>query len=631
MRIKWKDRLDLSPTLANIEKWPSIDIRALPKEKRKGYLFNLKIVSKALSGEHTLETIANENNTTRSRISKLLNKCLGGKVEDEPLLSKGLIPYRRSKRGKRITPLPTIENPSGANFAFRRLLDEVPGLVDRLDGLIKAEISDKKYKQNLRAEWVHEFFIKCLENAHWPTNTYPYTETSLGYEALRRYYVERKAYLLQNKSRSLPRRKISSTLMKTAFMEEVQLDEQVYDLFSSVHIDMDGDMKPIPLARVSLVLARDVATTAILAYILSLGKTPSHDDILNCLHDIRKCWEPKTLLTPGLEYTPGSGLPSAIVPQARCVMMGELKLDNAFVHKSNIVRNHLTQTECCTFNLGLPANPLSRNWIEYAFKLANEYSHRFASTTGSHSQDPKRQSRKNAKQSAIVSLRILEECLDVVLAHFNIEPKSHLGGLSPVDLIRYQVENIPLPMHFENTLCKLTSNDQSEIVTVRWDSISRGLPHINFYKVKYKSRDIPPIYINKKINIIFDRDDIRLIKAYSLEGSYLGEFRAPRSWIRFKHSLKTRRKINKYTEKIKKTIRDPLTSYFYYLYDNRKSPELALELVRVYREFSITSLSGLKPELNDPVEIQGEENAISDEEMEMFPEWGPHFLNTRES
>ena len=115
---------------------------------------------------------------------------------------------------------------------------------------------------------------------------------------------------------------------------------------------------------------------------------------------------------------------------------------------SHLVKNYICNDLGATLNLGLPAHPKGRNVIEYAFKLLNEYTHRFASTTGSHPKDAIKETTKNSKLPQVITLHALEEILSVLMTSQNTTPQNRLNGLSPLHAIKQQMNSCPIRMNF---------------------------------------------------------------------------------------------------------------------------------------------------------------------------------------
>jgi hypothetical protein len=110
-------------------------------------------------------------------------------------------------------------------------------------------------------------------------------------------------------------------------------------------------------------------------------------------------------------------------------------------------------------------------------------------------------------------------------------------------------------------------------------------PFINFAYVRYRGECLSALTAEtKKILIRYDRRDVRYVKAYTPNGEYLGSLKAPKTWLRFAHSLSTRKKIFKEMKTWKRHHDDPFAEYFHRLATESHIPKNALALVRIYKE-----------------------------------------------
>ncbi|WP_460242225.1 hypothetical protein [Aurantivibrio infirmus] len=626
MHVTWQTRLQQQPHLKTIENWPTLDRETIQPEKRRQFVRNLSIVSQVLHG-HSYRDVAQKNGVSISFVSKLLHRALAGDESKNPALSAALVPHTRLIKSRRRATLPSFTDKTGSRCAFQHLLLNVPNLRIALDKVIKAHIGDYRQGQNLKPKAFHEEFLRLLADAHWPRSAYPYTETLCGYESARQYLHRRtNELLIKQTARRQPKREIRARAMVKRVYQEIQLDEQRFDLYASVGFEVGGDLKAIPVSRVSLVLALDVATNCILSYSLALTAAPNQDDILECLGKLHKPWQPRDLVTPGLSYPPGAGFPVGIVHGAENLAPGEFRLDNAWAHSANTIRHYIAESLGATLNLGIPASPKQRNWVEYAFKLASDQAHRFVSTSGSHPNDPKKQSKKNSKKPPIINLLTVEEYLDVLFATHNATPKPFLEGASPLEIIQEQIQTKYLPVLSELAVKSLNVLTDTKTVTVRWDKSGFRLPHINFAGVRYRGDGLAQSdLVNQKIRIQIDRKDIRHVTAYTLLGEKLGTLDAPRSWQRFAHSLRTRKLIFDYTKSRRRKIQDQHADFFAYLLENKELPSTALEIVRVYREATQNQGVKLIPLAEETVHegsTRSETSANNDQE---FPDWTPDF------
>jgi hypothetical protein len=561
----------------------------VPNNKRQKYMRNRHIIAGALSGQ-PLKQAAKANGVSPGLVTQLLNRCLGGDGSCPPALTHGLIPYAQTSPGRRKHPLPTLTAPSGARYAFLELLEVVPGLKKGLDQVILSKLEDQPTAQRLTPRAFHGAFKLLLAEAHWPTDRYPFTEPSIAYESVRRYLRDRAQTL--DAERQMPKRR--SELTQGMFIQsqhsvlgKIQLDEHLLDVRKHVQLLLDEQFARIPIARVSVLVMVEVECSCILGFYVALTSHPDRLDLLNLIDLCINPWQPMTLTTPGLSYLKGAMFPSSLSDDLP-ITFGTVQLDNAMMHRARAVKEVFCDQLGATLNYGFPAMPKIRALVESVFRYINEHcTHQFASTTGSHPKDPIRESKKNHKNIPVISLRTLEEALSVILSEYNARPRAELGNATPLEAFRrlsqaHYVRHIPpdFAQSWQPFMGK-------KVVPLKWYRHEKRGPCVNFLYLRYQGHGLINVQGHKKrVLIQYDRRDIRTIHAYTLEGDDLGELHAPKTWQRFAHSVLTRKVIYKELKAGRLQMRDPLGGYFRNLIADKDTPKHALQIIRIYKEYT---------------------------------------------
>jgi hypothetical protein len=367
--------------------------------------------------------------------------------------------------------------------------------------------------------------------------------------------------------------------------QEIEIDSQVFDVNTSIEINIGGICERVRLSRVTLFLVIDVATGCILSYHLCITRDPTQEDLLSLLEKIHRPWEPLELKTPGLSYDPGACLPSKLSELNEHAGIGVIKMDNALCHMSLLARHYICETLIASLNFGLPAAPKTRNFIEYAFRMLNHHSHRFDSTTGSHPKDPIKESSSNSKKPPVLTLSALNEVLSVVITNYNIKPQERLHARSPIDMMKAlmttQFPRISFS-HLDGPSNPFARRIERQVKRIAHEN---RRPHLNFEGFRYTGECLSePQLVGKSVIIEYDIRDIRQVKVYLTNGKNIGAVNAPRSWQSYPLSLQTKKKIRKETRIARLNTRDPLVGYFTYLLENKAIPKQATELSRVYQE-----------------------------------------------
>lgn len=587
MIISWQERLLRAPNLRALNTWPALPLDCLPASQRRAFMRNQAIVARVLAGERYRDLSA-ATGLSPGRISTLMRRCLGGDDQHPPALLGGLVPHVRLNPYRRRQTLATLDQPASSTGSFGALLATVPGLQAGLDSMIDAALRESPAAQRLTPAAVHGEFRRLLQAAGHPRDCYPYTTASVAYSSVRRYYHAycREWYLARDRREAARRpRHFARDPTTRAGLRAIQIDEHLLDLHGRVDLWLDGDYCPLRLARASVLVAIDVDTQLILAYWLTPTAAPNQDDILGLFERCVLPWQPPELTTPGLAYTPGAGFPSAL---AFPVSFGTVHMDNAWLHRAHSVESLLCQKLGVTINRGLPASPKARALVESVFKYLNaHFSHRAASTTGTHPHDPNREARRHRQRPPHLLYHMIDEALAVVLSDANVRPRDALGGATPLhayqeDIAHRYVRYVPAIVTRQFAPFLATS-----VHTIRHYAKQHRRPYIQFTGRRYYGEAL--LHVRPKdarVRVQFDRRDIRELQAMTLDGQALGTLTVEGAWARYPHSLATRKLVNRYVKHHRLREDDPLAGMFHWLLAHKSKPKHAQTLLRVYTEFT---------------------------------------------
>lgn len=104
MYLTWRQRLVQEPQWRNFSCWPLVDTERWTPDKRRRFLRNQSIAAMAFAGK-SFSSIANTYGSSKSSVSKLLERCLAGNDNEQPALSHGIIPNIRLTPNQRREPL----------------------------------------------------------------------------------------------------------------------------------------------------------------------------------------------------------------------------------------------------------------------------------------------------------------------------------------------------------------------------------------------------------------------------------------------------------------------------------------------------------------------------------------------
>ncbi len=594
-RVTYKERLRISPELRNIDEWPPYRFVPTKSEThRTGLIRNWNMVSEVLKGARLGKT-ADKYDVAPSQLNSILNRCLGGSLDDPPALTQGLVPYARINQSQRRAPLSRMDKTRGSHGEFLKLLATYPDLKRFLDDLIDDWIKERPYALNLKPGWIHDDFKHALKKLDLPTDQYPYTTLKVGYHGLRNYFrseVVRKQHEIEE------RRNRKSAMWGKAIpdriLREIQIDEQIIDCETKELFFQGGRSRPpVRIARCTILLAIDVASDTYLGFHVAYTDSPNQDDFLALIDNMIAPWKPVDLTMPGLAYQPGSGFPSMLLPDDKLIGLGKVCWDNAWAHTSHAVRDVLCNQLGATINRSKPASPTARNLVEYAFKRVNELTHRVNSTTGSNLLDPHKEPKKNRRKAPLLLTQHLEELLSVTFADHNVTPQRRFDSASPFDVFRYQLEQ-----NFVRLLPRWSKDSWRPFeLTQRCFLHSDATRHyVNALADTYYA-DGFGWEEHKEVIIVGDRRDNRLIIAYSLQGQYLGPLSLSSEKLKYPMRPSDAAYFAKLTASQRAARLNPTTPALDQLRNHAKRPKAAQKRAQLEREVARNTRIELYPGL----------------------------------
>ncbi len=565
------------PQLSEFGAWGSVSAvrKKLKPSKDKIFLRNVRVMKDVLSGM-PYSQISSKYGLSKGLISQTLKRCTTPDEYGVMPLIEGLIPGKRLKKYERKEESDSDQGMWVATFK------RYPSSVNSLLVKIYDHIQRKKGAENMTKSRAHRYLLNRLEEEIGSDNCFPFLSVRRGYVSFCRHYDRWVREL------SMPRPQWDIGLIRDEerrVYEQIEIDEQKMDLGVSHDFIIDGAYIAQRLSRISIAVAVEPKSNAVIQYHLCCADTPSHEDLLYLFDKLRKPWKPKKLVHEKEPYPPCAAFPTAVNEIYQNIALGVIKLDNAMSHHANRLRRIICFRSGATLNPGRIKQPTDRLWVEGLFKILNELTHRFESTTGSSPTDPIKETLKNYKTPPILNIDHLEELLDKFFATYNAKPHERLNGFSPLEVLRQEAEKHPLPIDFEYAESRVCAMLDTEVVTVRQNIKDGARPHINYSTLKYKGRCIcDPDLVSKQISIKIDISDIRTVEAYTLGGKYLGTLYCQKSRQGSQLSLRTRKQISKYTTKYKDLAIKTADDYFDYLETLPATPRIVTEKVRLLRE-----------------------------------------------
>ncbi|GBL02879.1 hypothetical protein [Glaciecola sp. KUL10] len=643
----WKQRLITQPELTSLEYWPEIPLSQLSIKQRRIFDKNIRIVACILNGD-SLTSAAKKHSVSISQVHKILNRALGGALNEPPALYQALIPYYRVKKPKRIIPLDSLEAKKGHMYSFETLLEQVPNLRKNLDNLLMARLKDAKNGQVESVRGLFGEFKRTLEEVNWPKNVYPYTCVNCGYEALRLYFHRRKQHLIETTAQSKQAKKHRNEYFdlpaEERALREIQIDEKLIDTPTNISITFGNQVHVLRVSRFSLIAAVDTDTDCCLGLQLVFSRAANQQDMMALFRKILTQQQSLNLGEFASELLDDASYPFHKDGNSNGFIFSNIKLDNALIHLANSVRTLVCDKYGATLNVGRPAKPNDRNWIEFAMKRLNGFSHRLSSTTGTGISDDRKESKKLAKTPPIISFEQLQQALHLEMLNHNVVPQARLHGISPLAKFNRDITNLSIPRL--PTSMETFWEHYSERVKKKIHGKAAGLSRfINFHYLKYTGNALYETN-DDYVEIRFNREDIRILDVYSLTGTQLGNIKAPNYWQAYPYSIYLVTLLFKKIKKENLSRVDPFANYFYQLLKNKHKPSSVLNLTQLLTDIGTLSTTSFdidgsldgSPKLTNNeirlIDIGNDESSTSDATSKAqnkdaeIPDWDEIMFNT---
>lgn len=573
-------RIPLELTI--IDRWAVIPENAVPDFHREKYLKRKTAVELYINTSMSISEITQQTGIGRQELHRHVLRCVQLDDSGQPWGYRALIP-RKNINGYTRQQAPDSESQWAG--AFRQLLDKYPQIQAAIDKEYLGKNKNKAMDSIITPKELHRKFISACKSAGITLLEYPFNTQYLAKRSLERYVRELE---LQRSSEAVSRYgdDASRQMFRTGRGDKnrssiipcyrtVQFDgHRVDGEFAIIFTTPDGTEHVEVLHRLWYLALLDVGSRSILGWHVSFNREYTSEDVLHTLQKAILPWTPRTFTTPELQYPDIGGFPGAI-PETHWAVWSELMMDNGKANISHVVMNRLTSVVGCAVNLGPVSTPELRGILERTFRSIEEDGpHRFSNTTGGNPADPRRKDPSGHAIRFKITYEHLLDILEIATYVYNGMPHEGLFHLSPLDVIQQHVmreKNIRvLPeekrMYVEDVLIEATRTVQG--------SLKKGKrPHIEFERAVYRNDVLSNSYslVGKTLTLLFNPDDIRVLRAFLPDGSPIGNLIVTGKWARRPHSLELRRYINrlKYKRIIKFALNgDPFEALEKHLTEN---------------------------------------------------------------
>lgn len=478
----------------------------------------------------------------------------------------GLIPYYRIEPYKRLkTPsIKHTESQGGLAGALGYILDKHPRIKERFESeVLRKEPRFGQGGKFSKKGLCQVFYDICksegVADDEWPLNQARGARKTIGkyIDAILHSDFTRAA-LVSGGRIALTHSKVGTG--KFPLIEDfdvydfIEIDSWHMDAFFVLNISGDKRVKTKDvISKIWLIAAVCRRSNAVLAIKFVFSSEIRSQDLYDLICEAYAgTWSPRNNFNVrDLKYSMSAGMPCYSVPELRHHTWGSVCLDNAMQHHATKIYELALHTLGFAINFGPLEQPARRPKVEGLFKrIAANAIHQIVSTTGSNPHDGRVESPEEAAVYYQVDVDDALEVMDVLTANYNGIPQGGVNKAnSPLDVLRAYCadKDLFLPKSHEIYLNSIPLGCTSTQARVT-GSIAKGIrPRVKLDQAIYSSPELANSshLIGTRLLIRIDPHDYRTVEAYLPEGIYFGTLTVDAAWRNIKHSVTTRRLVNR--------------------------------------------------------------------------------------
>jgi len=581
--VNWKKVLAENPNYRLPEYW-EVNESVVPVKNRDALRRNQDINYEMRNGGVGY-VVAQKYGVSPSYVTQIMQRGFTKSENGEFYLSRSLIPGERLKKSERRKPLSSKQVSHGHKLSMQALLEALPEFAEEMYNLVRASEDRKPYAINLTPESFKGIALTSLKAHGWPSDVWPNCTPSKGYQSFRRWLKVLRDRVANEKNQL---RKSVDQVKPPDYaqmpFDEIQIDWQTCDQFCRLTTECEGNVVDTRLDRCSLLVAFDVKTRCVLAWHLALTRHPTHEDILQVIDNIFTQRKRTIRFCPDLVHVPGSGYPSSVIPYMNMIGLNTISMDNAWANMAiDVAEKVCSLGGSLRFAKG--RSPLERNFVEHFFYYINGLTHLPASSTGSHPNDPIRETAKNASKAPEISIQAMMELIDVWVSAYNREPKQHNGGESPLQRLERYSNTQPLRISHDMRHATRDLFVGFYPATIYVSKSGSGRPFIKHMGLEYRGNQLNDrSFHDKRVRVKKDKRDIRTLEVYTNQGQCLGTVYAQRAYLEQPLSAQTLRRIQAHIKRYGSLGPNPVYAYLRYIFINKGVPRMALEFLRLSEE-----------------------------------------------
>jgi putative transposase len=432
-------------------------------------------------------------------------------------------------------------------FAFEQVLVALPDL-SKLVLAFKGALPSRKRASPAFNRLYASIATHLRNNGHG--NAYPLNTVDGGRRALQAFLRRMRDKLEAEEAAELPESP-STTRIEHLFalqpFDRVEMDEHRIDVDTWMALPLaDGTYRLERVRQLWLLVIMDVATGAILAWLLVVGRKYHRLDVLSLFAKALRPWQPRELLLPDMRYSPRAWMPSCDLEDGLVARSLMAALDNDSSHLAKMSLGNLVDFHMGVLHYGRSGMGQGRPYIEALFKVIENELLRYVAG-GFVPETP--QGAKYATSTLQgdrypLIVEFMEDLIDTYVSAHNVSSLSTRETRSPKELMQAYKASGGLLWRCPGTdehARRLTVRRME--VTIR-GSEANGVPPVVYQDyARYRSPQLTNQYrlIGRKFAATYENpDDIREMTLWDREGKRVMTLHAMAPYSAVPHSLAQR-------------------------------------------------------------------------------------------
>jgi hypothetical protein len=532
--------------LAQALDWRRPDLRLVAEPHREAFAARCNALLAYVQGK-SIRVAAREHGVNRTTLTTDIAKAFTLAPNGQPYGYRACLPWGVRQSASVSACMPTRGRP----HALQAMLQVHPD--------IKELLGD--YKDPLPPGRVPPSFMRLLRKIRgllaerngqecWPLN-----QPDKGRRAFTRFVrAQRAAALIAGvpdaTTLDQPQIKSLSQLFALQPYDRLEFDAHSKDIEFTLELpNAKGELVKHKISKVWILVLIEVNSTAVLGWKVVFGQGYSALDVAQCVASSMRPWYPRTLVAPGMTYTPGATMPQNL--ELGCLTGCVTAMDNAKAHKAKLPLEAWVDNYDGILHLGQAHVPEVRATIEQFFSRLAQGALRLL--PGGYI--PSRRLGEAAVPSSEwrsadhpLSFQVLEDLLDVIMTGHNVTPLPSRQDRSPIDILLAYPRSAhywPSPPHSEEEAKALTTECRS--VRLRGSRRQDKPVHVRFLGVDYRHPALDKQWdlLGRNYRALIDQEDLRTLTLVDDSLNEIATLKASPPWHIHRHDITTRRRILK--------------------------------------------------------------------------------------